>query len=53
MKIGKKAEIVWDKMGVWILLIILLILILLIIGDQNDRVSDILKQLKTVVRFGG
>jgi len=53
MKIDKKGEIVWDKMGVWILLIILLILILVIIGDQNDRISDILNQLKTVLRFGG
>jgi hypothetical protein len=50
---NKKAEIVWDKMGVWILLIILLIILLLIVGDQNDRISDILDKLRTVLRFGG
>lgn len=53
MKIDKKAELVWDQMGIWILLIILLILLLLIVGDQKDRIFDILDKLKTIVRFGG
>jgi hypothetical protein len=49
----KKGEIVWDKMGVWILLIILLVILLVFVYIQKGNFGDILESLKTVFRFGG
>lgn len=50
--ISKKGQIVWSKLGTWLLLLALLILILIIIFDQKDRIFDALDSLKTALRFG-
>ena len=53
MKIDKKGEFVWNKLGNWILLLVLLIIIILIIGDQKERIYDALDSLRKILRFGG
>jgi hypothetical protein len=51
-KMTKKGELVWDKLGKWILLLVLLIVILLIIMDQKERIYEALDSLKVALRFG-
>ena len=53
MKIDKKGEFVWNKLGNWILLLVLLIIIILIISDQKERIYDALNSLRKILRFGG
>ena len=48
----KKGEIVWDKMGTWILLLVLLILVLLIIYAKKESLLDAVESIKTAFRFG-
>jgi hypothetical protein len=50
--ISKKGELVWDKIGKWIMLLVLLIVIIVIIMDQKERIFDALESLKTALRFG-
>lgn len=49
----KKGEIVWDKLGIWILLLVLLILVLLILFQQKDKIAELIDTIKDVLRFGG
>jgi len=49
----KKGELVWDKLGTWILLLILLVVVLIIIFENKEKIIDALDNLKTILRFGG
>ena len=51
--INKKAEIVWDKLGKWILLLVLLVLLLLLVYSQKENMAKIVESIKIVFRFGG
>ncbi len=51
--INKEGELVWDKLGTWILLLILLVVVLIIVFGNKEKIVDALDNLKTVLRFGG
>lgn len=48
----KKGEIVWDKLGKWILLLALLISVLVIIYFKKESLLDAVESIKTAFRFG-
>jgi len=48
----KKGEILWDKLGKWILLLVLLILVLAIIYFKKENLLDAVENIKTAFRFG-
>ncbi|MCD4759978.1 hypothetical protein K8R33_03750 [archaeon] len=49
----KKGEIVWNKLGTWLIILILLIAVLLIIFKQKEQLVELLDTIKNVLRFGG
>jgi hypothetical protein len=49
----KRGEIVWDKLGKWILLLVLLIILLMLAYTQKENFINALESLKTALRFGG
>jgi hypothetical protein len=53
MSTMKKGELMWDKLGIWILLLIFLILILIIVFKQKDQIMNAIKSLGIALRFGG
>jgi len=49
----KKGEIVWDKLGGWILLLIFLVLALILVFAQKERFLESVESIKLLFRFGG
>lgn len=49
----KKGSLMWDKLGRWILIIILLVVVLLIVFSQNEKISELIESMKSILRFGG
>lgn len=49
----KQGELMWDKLGMWILLLIFLIIILVIVFKQEDQIMNAIKSLGVALRFGG
>ncbi len=50
--VGKKGEIVWDKLGIWILALVFLILLILLVFKQQDNIGNLIKEIGDVLRFG-
>lgn len=48
----KKGELMWDKLGTWILLLLFLIIILIVIFTQKDQMMNLIKSLGIALRFG-
>ena len=50
---NKKGEIVWDRLGKWILLLALLVILMLLVYTQKENLFKMLDSIKIAFRFGG
>lgn len=49
----KRGELVWDKLGKWILALVLLLILLFIALNHKTELLGLLEDLETIFRFGG
>jgi len=52
MVLGKKGDVVWDHVTVWILALIVLAVIILLYFALTDKASGAVQFLKNLLRFG-
>ncbi|MFH1376518.1 MAG: hypothetical protein ABIH25_02685 [Candidatus Woesearchaeota archaeon] len=50
---NKRGEIIWNKLGLWILALILLIILLLIVFEHKGSLTNFLKSIGDIFRYGG
>ena len=49
----KRGELTWDKLGIWILLLVFLVIILILVYGQKEQFMIAVESIKTALRFGG